>query len=134
MVSLLSNLLTSAGTLNAYNQLLEVTQNNVANSSTPGYARQSQQLDALPLDIATGATGGVRAGVVQDFRDQYAEQNVWRQTVLLGQANQNVSGLTAIQSSSTFQAAQASPRRSTASSRASPPGGSPPPIRGRARP
>ena len=98
MVSLLSNLLTSAGTLNAYNQLLEVTQNNVANSSTPGYARQSQQLDALPLDIATGATGGVRAGVVQDFRDQYAEQNVWRQTVLLGQANQNVSGLTAIQS------------------------------------
>lgn len=98
MVSLLSTLLTSSSALNAYEQVLEVTQNNVANSSTPGYAKQTQQLYALPLEPDVGLTGGVRAGAVQDSRDQYAEQNVWRQSVLLGQANQNVNSLTALQS------------------------------------
>jgi flagellar hook-associated protein 1 FlgK len=97
MVSLLSTLLTSASALNAYEQVLEVTQNNVANSSTPGYAEQTQQLYALASDPSVGLTGGVRAGVIQDSRDQYAEENVWRQSVLLGEANQNVNSLTALQ-------------------------------------
>ena len=98
MVSLLSTLLTSSSALTAYEQALEVTQNNVANSSTPGYAKQTQQLYALPADPSEGVPGGVRAGVVEDSRDQYAEENVWRQSVALGQANQNVNSLTAIQS------------------------------------
>jgi len=98
MVSLLSTLLTSSSALTAYEQALEVTQNNVANSSTPGYAKQTQQLYALPADPSEGVPGGVRAGVVEDSRDQYAEENVWRQSVSLGQANQNVNSLTAIQS------------------------------------
>jgi flagellar hook-associated protein 1 FlgK len=98
MVSLLSTLLASSSALNAYEQVLEVTQSNVANSSTPGYAKQTQELYALPLNPSLGVTGGVKAGVVQDSRDQYAEQNVWRQSVSLGQANQNVSSLTALQS------------------------------------
>lgn len=97
MVSLLSTLLTSASALTAYEQVLEVTENNVANSSTPGYAAQTQDLDAMPFDPSEGSAGGVTAGVVQDSRDQYAEQNVWQQSVLLGQANQNVSTLTALQ-------------------------------------
>jgi flagellar hook-associated protein 1 FlgK len=98
MVSLLSTLLTSASALTAYEQVLEVTENNVANSSTPGYAAQSQELDAMPFDPSEGSAGGVAAGVVDDSRDQYAEQNVWQQSVLLGQANQNVNSLTALQS------------------------------------
>jgi flagellar hook-associated protein 1 FlgK len=98
MVSLLSSLLTSASALNAYEQVLAVTQSNVANSSTPGYAAQTQQLYALPLDPSEGLIGGVKAGVLQDARNQYAEQNVWRQSVLLGQASQNVNTLTALQS------------------------------------
>ena len=97
MVSLLSTLLTSASALTAYEQVLEVTENNVANSSTPGFAAQTQDLDAMPFDPSIGSAGGVTAGVVQDSRDQYAEQNVWQQSVLLGQANQNVSTLTALQ-------------------------------------
>lgn len=75
MVSLLSSLLTSAGALDAHEQVPEITQNNVANSSTPCYAKQTQQLDALPLDISMGSAGGVKAGAVQDSRDQYAEQS-----------------------------------------------------------
>jgi flagellar hook-associated protein 1 FlgK len=98
MVSLLSTLLTSASALTAYEQVLEVTQNNVANSTTPGFASQTQDLNAMPFDPAEGVTGGVAAGAVQDSRDQYAEQNVWQQSVLLGQANQNVNSLTALQS------------------------------------
>jgi flagellar hook-associated protein 1 FlgK len=98
MVSLISTLLTTASALNAYEQVLEVTQSNVANSSTPGYAEQTQSLYSLPLNPVAGLTGGVRAGALQDSRDQYAEQNVWRQSVQLGQANQNVNTLTALQS------------------------------------
>jgi flagellar hook-associated protein 1 FlgK len=91
-------MLTSAGALSAYQQVLAVTQNNVANASTPGYAKQSLTLEAMPLDLALGASGGVRTGQVQSSRDEYAEQAVRRQTVGLGEAQQNVNSLTAIQS------------------------------------
>ena len=43
-------------------------------------------------------SGGVVAGHVVSSRDEYAEQTVQQQTTLLGQAQQDVSSLTAIQS------------------------------------
>jgi flagellar hook-associated protein 1 FlgK len=98
MSGLLTTLINSASALNAFTQVLQVTQNNVANASTPGYAKQTQQLYALPFDPSTGASGGVRAGEITSARDQYAEQAVRQQTVLLGQADQNVNSLTALQS------------------------------------
>jgi flagellar hook-associated protein 1 FlgK len=98
MANLLSSLLSSATALSAYTQVLQVTQNNVANASTPGYAKQSQSLYALPFDPSLGCSGGVRAGEIQSARNQYAEQSVRRQTVLLGQAQQNANSLTALQS------------------------------------
>jgi flagellar hook-associated protein 1 FlgK len=98
MANLLSSLLSSAGALSAYDQVLSVTQNNVANASTPGYVKQRQSLLALPFDPASGATGGVRAGEVQSTRSEYAEQSVRRQTVLLGESHQSVNSLTSLQS------------------------------------
>ena len=98
MANLLSSLLNSASALSAYQQVLAVTQNNVANASTPGYAKQTLTLEAMPMDLALGSSGGVRAGQIQSSRDEYAEQAVRRQTVGLGQAQQNVNSLTAIQS------------------------------------
>jgi flagellar hook-associated protein 1 FlgK len=98
MSNLLSSLLNSSSALSAYEQVLVVTQNNVANASTPGYAKQTLSLEAMPLDLALGASGGVRTGTIQSSRDEYAEQAVRRQTVGLGQAQQNVNSLTAIQS------------------------------------
>ena len=98
MPSLLASLLTSSSALNAFDQALQVTQNNVANANTPGYVKQSLVLEAMPFDIETGATGGVRAGQIQSARDQYAEQAVRQQNTLLGQSQQNVTSLTAIQS------------------------------------
>ena len=64
MSNLLATLGSTAGALNAYDQVLQVTQNNVANASTPGYAKQRLLLEALPFDLATGATGGVHAGQI----------------------------------------------------------------------
>ncbi|HYW44149.1 MAG TPA: flagellar hook-associated protein FlgK [Bryobacteraceae bacterium] len=98
MGNILATLGSSAGALDAIDQVLQVTQNNVANASTPGYAKQSLVLEAMPFDLTTGATGGVRAGQVQSSRDQYAEQAVRSQTTLLGNAQQNVTSLTSLQS------------------------------------
>ena len=97
MANILATLGNSAGALDAYQKVLAVTQNNVANASTPGYARQSMALEAMPMDQALGMSGGVRTGRVESARDEYAEQAVRRQTVVLGQAQQNVNSLTALQ-------------------------------------
>ena len=98
MSSIMSSLLMSAGAMQALDQALQVTQNNVANSSTPGYAKQTQTFIAQPFDPGNGSSGGVLAGEVQSSRDEYAEQAVRQQTVTLGQADQNVNSLTALQS------------------------------------
>jgi len=97
MSSIVGALHIAASTLTAYDQALVVTQNNVANSSTPGYAEQTQTFYAMPFQDGRGSLGGVRAGEVTTARDQYAEQAVWQQTTSLGQANQDVSGLTSLQ-------------------------------------
>jgi flagellar hook-associated protein 1 FlgK len=97
-VNLLAGLDVTAGALTAYNRVLQVVQNNVANSSTPGYAQQTQDLVPIPFDVSTGSLGGVQAGAVISSRDQYLEQSVRSQTVLMGQAQQNVNSLSAVQS------------------------------------
>ena len=97
MSNLLANLGVAAGALDAFTQVLQVTQNNVANASTPGYARQTQTLNALPFNATFGDAGGVKAGVIESARDEYAETAVRQQNVLLGAASQNVSSLTSLQ-------------------------------------
>lgn len=97
MSSILSALHIASATLKAFDQALVVTQNNVANASTPGFVQQTQTFTALPFDIQNGLIGGTRAGQVMSSRDQYAEQAVWQQSSLLGQAQQNASSLTSLQ-------------------------------------
>ncbi len=98
MSSILSSLLMSAGAMSTFDRALQVTQNNVANASTPGYAAQTQTFIAMPFDPQSGASGGVIPGEVQSARDEFAEEAVRQQSTLLGQANQNVSTLTSLQS------------------------------------
>lgn len=97
MANLLSALINSASALDAYNQVLQVTQNNVANANTPGYARLTQSLIALPFNPNDGDNGGVQAGEVQSSRDEFAEQAVRQQNTLLGEATQSVNSLTSLQ-------------------------------------
>src|SRR5208283_4500391 len=87
----------SAGALDAYNQSLDVIQNNVSNANTPGYAAQTQSLDAVSFNPSVGSYGGVQAGEVVSSRNEYAEQTLRQQTTLLGTATQNVMSLTSLQ-------------------------------------
>jgi flagellar hook-associated protein 1 FlgK len=89
---------TASNALDVYSQALDVVQNNVANASTPGYASQTQTFDALRFDPNNGFPGGVALGQIQSSRDEYAEHAVRQQTTLLGQAQQDVASLTALQS------------------------------------
>ncbi|MBV8906475.1 MAG: flagellar hook-associated protein FlgK [Acidobacteriia bacterium] len=96
MANLLALLGQTANALGAFDQVLEVTQNNVANASSPGYASQSMQLNAQgfqPPDLL----GGVKAGEMQSSRDEYAEQTLRQQTTGLGQQQQAVTNYTSLQ-------------------------------------
>ncbi|MGA7234774.1 MAG: flagellar hook-associated protein FlgK [Bryobacteraceae bacterium] len=97
MANILASLNVSAGALNAFDLALETTQNNVANAQTPGYAVQTQVLDSLAFNLPAGEIGGVSAGPVVSARDQFAEQNVHNQNMLLGSATQDVNSLTQLQ-------------------------------------
>lgn len=98
MPGILTLLHNAGGALDAFSRVLQVTQNNVANASTPGYARQREILYAMPFDPVSGAMGGVRAATVESTRDAYAEHSVRRETASLGTAQQNVTSLSALES------------------------------------
>jgi len=84
MSNLLASLSTAGNALDVFQQALNVIQNNVNNSSTPGYATQSLNLEAQPLVVTGGLAGGVAARGLDDSRDQYAEEQVQLQTQTLG--------------------------------------------------
>ncbi|MEJ7607204.1 MAG: flagellar basal body protein [Bryobacteraceae bacterium] len=62
MSNLLASLRTSSGALDALQQSVAVSQNNVTNASTPGYARQRLRMTALEFAPSQGFMGGVKAG------------------------------------------------------------------------
>jgi flagellar hook-associated protein 1 FlgK len=98
MSNLMATLGVSANALDVMTQALGVVQNNIDNSSTPGYATQTLRLDALPLDVATGAAGGVASNGLIDSRDQYLESAVQSQLQTLGLYTAQSQGTSAIQS------------------------------------
>jgi flagellar hook-associated protein 1 FlgK len=84
MPNILASLSSAGNALDVFQQALNVVQNNVNNSSTPGYATQNLNLTAEPLVVTGGLTGGVAAQGLQDTRDDYAEEQVQQQTQTLG--------------------------------------------------
>lgn len=84
MSNLLASLQSSANALDVFQQALTVIQNNVNNASTPGYAKQSLNLESQPLVVTGGLLGGVASQGLHDSRDQYAEENVQVQNSSLG--------------------------------------------------
>lgn len=83
-MGLFANLTSSVKALNAFEQSLEVAQNNVSNASTAGYAKQLATLDAQPFQPLSGLLGGVQAGAPQSTRNEYLEQAVRYQNGALG--------------------------------------------------
>ncbi len=98
MSSLFAMMGAAGQALGVYQQALSVIQNNVNNSSTPGYADQSLNIEAMPLDIATGLTGGVAAAGLDNSRDPYAEEQLQQQTQTLGQYTAQSQATSTIQS------------------------------------
>ncbi|MFN7994691.1 MAG: flagellar hook-associated protein FlgK [Bryobacteraceae bacterium] len=98
MGSLSASLLGAANALDAYQYALGVSQNNIDNASTPGYAKQQVVLQSRAFDPSTGLSGGVDRGELVNSRDLLAERNVWEQAAAQGDAsarNQALSGIEA---------------------------------------
>ncbi len=98
MGNLLTTILNTANALRAFQDGLAVVQNNVSNSSTPGFVKQTQSFQALPFDLTVGLPGGVEAGPVLSSRDGFAEQSVRSQQSALGLYQQKVADLSPLQS------------------------------------
>src|SRR5208337_37569 len=92
MSSLIASMATAGNALDVYQQALTVVQNNITNSSTPGYATQSLNMVAQPFDVASGLAGGVAAQGLESSRDEYAEEEVRRQLQSLGTYETQASG------------------------------------------
>ncbi|MGA2134220.1 MAG: flagellar hook-associated protein FlgK [Bryobacteraceae bacterium] len=87
----------TASTLDALQYALNVSQNNIDNASTPGYAKQVANLEAASFDPAAGLFGGVLQGPVTDSRDLLAEADVWQQSGMQGAAAAQSEALTDLQ-------------------------------------
>ncbi len=96
MGDLFSALSSAAGALNAFQRAVGVTQNNVANANSPGYAKQVPTLQSQDFQSAGGLAGGVRE-LTQDSRDDFADNAVQQQLSLLGQFQQLQASLSPLQ-------------------------------------
>ena len=115
MGNMLTSLLNSAQALGVYEQALTVTENNVVNANTPGYAKQTMTFEAQPFDLTVGLAGGVMAGPVQSSRDALAEQAVRNQQTAVNYHQQKVTDLTPVESPTSLPSAPPASRPTSAS-------------------
>jgi flagellar hook-associated protein 1 FlgK len=87
----------AANALQVFESALNVTQNNVTNANSPGYAAQVATLVAQPFDVNGDSPGGVSLGITQSTRDQFSEQAVRTQQTATSYDQQQVSDLSVAQ-------------------------------------
>lgn len=97
MGNLFGSLLSTSGTMRAYERSLATIQNNVANASTPGFARQRQILEAKRFDLPSGIAGGVEPGKVVNYRNQFLETAVRRRQEDFSKSEQTARDLAQIE-------------------------------------
>src|SRR5260370_1035059 len=97
MSDLLAAMNPAAGALRSFQTALDITQNNVSNSQTPGYVKQIPSFNALGFQPGHGLAGGVEAGTPQNSRNEYAEIAVRQQVSLLGASSQLATSLDPIE-------------------------------------
>lgn len=97
MGNLLVSLRNTAEAMRVYERGMGVVQANVTNASTPGYARQTQLLEAMRMDLDSGLPGGVLSAGTLDGRNEYAEATVRRRTESLGYADERARQLDALE-------------------------------------
>jgi flagellar hook-associated protein 1 FlgK len=99
MSTLFAALDSAAGAITAFENALNVSQNNISNAQTPGYVEQTATFEALPADSNSAAAGGVTSGPVISARDTYAESSVQQAQTTLGNWEQQVNTLQGLQTS-----------------------------------
>jgi flagellar hook-associated protein 1 FlgK len=87
MGSLFSALNAAGQAIQQFERAIDVTQNNVTNANSPGYAEQTPQLISQPFQLNTGLAGGVLEQT-QDTRNPYADSAVQQQLSLQGMYQQ----------------------------------------------
>lgn len=88
MGNLLVTLRTAAGAMRVFERGMAVVGNNINNATTPGYARQTQQVAAMAFDLERGLAGGVSSAGTLDSRDPLAERLLWQNLSGYGAANE----------------------------------------------
>ncbi|HYO84167.1 MAG TPA: flagellar hook-associated protein FlgK [Bryobacteraceae bacterium] len=97
MANLLSSLRSTSSALSALQEGLLISQNNVTNANTRGYARQTLALSANDFDPSGGLTGGVSVAGIRSSRDSFAEYGVRRELSLQADAQQDATQLSWIE-------------------------------------
>jgi flagellar hook-associated protein 1 FlgK len=98
MGGLFSSLGSSVEALRSIESALAVSQNNVSNANTPGYARQIAQLESQPFNLSAGLAGGVQFGGTQTTQNEYLNQAVRTQLSAQGYFTGESNPLASIQS------------------------------------
>lgn len=96
MGSLFSALDSAASALDAFQRAVDVTQNNVTNANSPGYAVQVPVFQSQDLQSGNGLSGGVLEQT-QNERNPFADAAVRQQLSLQGAAQQLQTSLTPLQ-------------------------------------
>lgn len=99
MGSINSALTSSAQALRVMQQAISVSQNNIANQATYGWARMDQVIIANRFDPGGTNPGGISAGDALSKRDRYAEANVWRRQNFASYSGQLRSSLSQVEES-----------------------------------
>ena len=87
----------ASNSMDAIQRALDAVQNNIVNSSTPGYAAEQISFSSQAFDLQQGLTGGVEMSL-SSTRDQYLEQSVRTETSALGSLQQKDPLLASLQS------------------------------------
>src|SRR5450755_1981382 len=86
----------AASALSSIQQALDAVQNNIVNSSTPGYAAERVNFSAQAFDVQHGLVGGISVSL-SSTRDQYLEHAVRTETSALGLLEQSSPLLSSLQ-------------------------------------
>jgi len=106
MGSLFSALASAGQSLQQFERAMDVTQNNVTNANSPGYAKQTPEMVSQPFEVNTGLAGGVTE-VTHNTRDSYADAAVQQQLSLQGMFQQLQTTLAPLQN--VFDVSSSSP-------------------------
>ncbi len=107
MGNLLTALNTAGQSLQAFEQAMAVTENDVTNANSPGYANQVPEMVSLSFQsTGSGPAGGVEE-VTQDTRSAYADATVQQQLSLQGLYQQLQTSLTPLEN--VFDVSSSSP-------------------------